>query len=202
MRSRTTWFGTLAIILAVLVAAAVFAGEGEEKGTDASADKEKAEAQHEFVGATKCKTCHNSTKKGKIYDKWLETDHAKAFETLASEASLKLAKEKGIEDPQKADECLKCHVTGHGVKAELLGKKYAVEEGVTCESCHGAGGDYLKMSTMKALTAGEADAGELGFLTPDENTCLGCHNEESPTYKEFDFEAKYAEIEHSVPEAE
>jgi hypothetical protein len=159
-----------------------------------------AAADHEYIGATKCKTCHNSTKKGKIYDKWLETAHANAYTTLASDESKAIAKEKGIEDAQKADACLKCHMTGHGTAAELLGKKYSIEEGVTCEACHGPGGDYYKTSVMKALAAGEADAAEVGFVTPDEKSCLTCHNEESPTYKEFKFAERWPEIEHKVPE--
>ena len=116
-------------------------------------------ADHQYIGATKCKTCHNSTKKGKIYDKWLSTAHSKAYTNLASEEALKVAKEKGIEDPQKSADCLGCHVTGYAAKAELKGEKYSVEEGVTCEACHGPGGDYFKMSTMKGLVSGES-----GFL--------------------------------------
>lgn len=156
-------------------------------------------ADHQYIGATKCKTCHNSEKKGKIYDKWLETSHAKAYTVLASEAALKIAKEKGIEDPQKSDDCLKCHVTGHGVKAELKGEKYSAEEGVTCEACHGPGGDYFKMTTMKGLVTGEIKAEDVGFVKPDSTTCVGCHNEKSPTFKGFKFAEMFPKIEHKVP---
>jgi hypothetical protein len=156
-------------------------------------------ADHQYIGAAKCKTCHNSEKKGKIYDKWLETAHAKAYTTLASEASLKIAKEKGIEDPQKADACLKCHVTGHGVKAELKGEKFSNEEGVTCEACHGPGGDYFKMSTMKGLVTGEIKAEDVGLARPDSAACVVCHNAESPTFKGFKFAEMFPKIEHKVP---
>ena len=156
-------------------------------------------ADHQYIGATKCKTCHNSEKKGKIFDKWMETAHAKAYTTLASEASLKIAKEKGIEDPQKADACLKCHVTGHGVKAELKGEKYAAAEGVTCEACHGPGGDYFKMSTMKGLVTGEVKAADVGFVKADSTTCVVCHNQESPTFKGFKYAEMFPKIEHKVP---
>ena len=67
-----------------------------------SAEEAEKAPEREFIGAAKCKMCHNSTKQGKIYAGWLETAHAKAYETLASEASKKIAAEKGIEDPQKA----------------------------------------------------------------------------------------------------
>lgn len=153
---------------------------------------------HEYVGATKCKTCHKGEKKGMVFEKWTESKHAGAFTTLAGEKAKEIATAKGIEDPQKADACLKCHVTGHGAKAELLGKKYDAAEGVTCESCHGAGGDYWKMKTMKALAAGEMKGEEVGYVVPDEKTCVKCHNEESPTFKGFKFDEMWAKIEHSV----
>ena len=183
MQKSTIWLTALLFALAFVFVAAAGA------------------AEHEYIGATKCKTCHNTAKKGKIYDHWLESSHAKAFETLASEESQKIAKEKGLEDAQKADACLECHITGHGAKAELLGKKYAVEEGVTCEACHGAGGDYWKMSTMKALAAGEIKPEEVGLLTPDSTLCVTCHNEESPTYKPFKFAEKGPMVVHPGPEA-
>ena len=90
-------------------------------------------ADHAFTGAAKCKTCHNKPAEGAQYDQWMSTKHAKAFATLASDESKAIAKEKGIADPQTADACLKCHVTGHGAAAALLGEKYAKTEGVTCE---------------------------------------------------------------------
>ncbi len=30
--------------------------------------------------------------------------------------------------------------------------------------------------------------------------CLTCHSEESPTFKEFDFAKRWAEIKHDIPE--
>ena len=120
---------TRAIVVgfAVCMLAVGFAGAG-----GVSADEAEAPAGHQFIGAKKCKMCHNSAKQGKIFDAWMESAHSKAYETLASDASKAAAKELGIDDPQKADACLKCHVTGHGAAAELLGKKYDVAEGVGC----------------------------------------------------------------------
>ena len=46
----------------------------------------------------------------------------RAFEVLASDEAKKVAKERSIEDPQKADACVKCHVTAFGVPdAEIIG---------------------------------------------------------------------------------
>ena len=122
------------------------------------------------------------------------------FATLASEASMKIAKEKGIEDPQKAAECLSCHVTAYGVDAALIGEKFDMANGVSCEACHGGGADYYKSATMKGLIKGEIEAASVGLIKPDEKLCVGCHNEKSPTYKEFDFEKMVAKIAHPIPD--
>jgi hypothetical protein len=154
------------------------------------------EAQHGFIGPDGCKMCHKSEKKGNQYGKWLESRHAQAYATLASEEAAAAAAAAGIEgSPQEADACLSCHVTGHGVAAELLGKKYKLEDGVGCESCHGAGADYKKKSVMQDREASIA----AGMIVPTEETCTGCHNENSPTFKGFDYEKMLAKIAHPYP---
>ncbi len=153
-----------------------------------------------YVGVKGCKTCHKKEKAGAQFAKWKKAKHSKAYETLASPEALKFAKERGIENPQKAKECLKCHVTAYDADASMLGKKYAIEDGVGCESCHGAGSLYKKKKTMKALRAGKIDPASVGLIIPTEKTCLGCHNDESPTFKSFDFEKMKEKIAHPVPE--
>src|SRR6266545_8210125 len=91
-----------------------------------------AEPAHAYVGAEKCKMCHNSPAKGAQYTKWSESAHAKAYATLATEEAKKIAAAKGIADPQKADECVRCHIAGHGASAAKLTEKYKKEEGVSC----------------------------------------------------------------------
>jgi len=159
----------------------------------------EAPPQRQHVGVDKCKVCHKNEAKGDQYSEWLGGPHAKAFKTLGSDQAKAIAKEKGIEDPQAAAECLKCHVTGHGLAAELLGPNYKKEDGVGCESCHGAGGDYYKMKTMKAVFAGEIEPGTVGLILPDEKLCVGCHNEASPTYKKFVYADRIKQIAHPMP---
>lgn len=158
------------------------------------------ETQREFVGVAKCKTCHKTAAQGEQHPIWLKSAHSKTYELLASDKAKAIGKEKGIEDPQKADECLKCHVTGHGVDAKFLGAKYAATDGVGCESCHGAGGDYYKKKTMEAIASGEIEAASVGLTMPTEETCTQCHNKESPTFTSFDFEKMFAKIAHPIPE--
>jgi cytochrome c peroxidase len=160
-----------------------------------------AAADHAFTGAAKCKTCHNKPADGAQFDQWMSTGHAKAFATLASEQAKAIAKEKGIADPQKADACLKCHVTGHGAKPALLGEKYSQAEGVSCETCHGAGGDYFPMKVMKEITAGKIDGASVGLIKPSKEMCVTCHNPESPTYKPFNYDEAIKLVAHPYPTA-
>lgn len=163
------------------------------------------EKQRTFVGVSMCQTCHN----GKVAEKdaatpssaiWKDSSHAKAYESLASDQAKAAAKEKGIADPQKAPECLACHVTAYGIDAQYLGKKYRAEDGVQCESCHGAGGDYASNIKVKnAIKKGEADPATVGLIVkPDEKTCVQCHNDKSPTFKGFNFAEKVKVIAHPI----
>ena len=65
-----------------------------------------------------------------------------------------------------------------------------------CESCHGAGSEYKSMKVMKDREASVA----AGLVIPTEETCTGCHNDKSPTFKGFDFAEYSAKIAHPNPE--
>jgi len=158
-----------------------------------------AVAGHEIVGAPKCKSCHKA-KTGDQWAKWEGSKHAGAFATLGTDAAKKIAADQELGDPQKEEACLKCHVTqaflGRDVVVAEKGK-YLDSEGVGCEACHGAGSDYKKKSIMK-----DTELAVAGGLIMDKSAefCTKCHNKESPTFTEFDFEKQWAEIVHAVPE--
>ena len=166
-------------------------------------DKSKTESNDDFkyVGAKACKACHLTTKTGAAFKIWEASPHAKAFEVLASPEALKIAKAKGIEDPQKADACLKCHDTAHGVAAAKLASTFKAGEGVGCEVCHGPGSAYKSMKVMQDLVAAKIKPETVGLMKPDEAKCKTCHNEESPTFKGFEFKSAYAKIAHEKPKA-
>ncbi|MGD8414607.1 MAG: multiheme c-type cytochrome [Candidatus Latescibacterota bacterium] len=170
-------------------------------GSLVSFDGATAGEKSSYVGASKCKMCHKKAEDGEQYVIWEKSKHAQAYATLAGEKAMEIAKKKGIANPQEADECLKCHVTGYGTPAELLGSKYDKTEGVTCEACHGAGSEYYKKSTMVGLTTGEIEPASVGLVLPDEKTCKTCHNEESPTFTGFKFDEMVKKIAHPIPEA-
>lgn len=181
------------LVLPVVIAAALVTGIGAL--TTGAEEKPK----HQYIGSEKCKLCHKTEAQGQQYVLWSQSEHAKAYTMLAGEEAKAVAKKLGIEDPQKSDKCLKCHVTAFGVAAELLGPKYTKEEGVGCEACHGAGGDYNKKATMEGITRGEIAAASVGLVIPSEKVCVGCHNQESPTFKAFKYDEMAKKIAHPLP---
>ncbi len=153
-------------------------------------------AENSYVGVDGCKMCHKKEATGDQYGKWSAGPHAGAYATLATDAAKEAATKAGIEgNPQEAAECLKCHVTAAGADAALLGKKYKVEDGVGCESCHGPGDEYKSMKIMKDHDAAVA----AGLNVPNAETCTTCHNEDSPTFAGFDFDEYAAKIAHKIP---
>lgn len=137
------------------------------------------EVKHEYVGAKKCKACHKA-----VHTAWAATKHANAFALLS-------------ETEQKDPKCIGCHTTGTTAKGVLL-------EGVQCESCHGAGGDYKSakiMSKKKWKADPEAHkkmAVDAGLTYPNEKTCVKCHTKEgNPNFKEFKFAERKDKV-HAV----
>lgn len=171
--------------------------------TVGSSETTEAEDQPSFtyVGVKKCKMCHRKEEVGAQFSVWEESRHSKAYETLGTEKAAEFAKERGVTgSPQEAPECLKCHITAFGLTSEELeNSKITVKEGVSCESCHGPGSAYSKQKKMEDITSGELEGSSVGLVKPDEKVCVTCHNEESPAYKEFDFETFYKKIAHPRP---
>jgi hypothetical protein len=166
------------------------------------------DGEHKFVGAKKCKTCHGKEKIGDQYAWWLDSKHAKARETLATDKAKEWAQERGVGDPQTAEDCLKCHVTAHGVPDEMVSKKFDRTLGVQCEACHGAGKDYRK----KKIMIDRDLAIEKGLIIKSEEVCTACHNDDSPAWDPerytradgskvgFDLDEAVKLIAHPVPE--
>jgi hypothetical protein len=144
--------------------------------------------------------CHKGEKKGNIFEIWTKSKHATAYATLATDSAKAVAKKAGIEgDPQQAAACLVCHVTAHGVPAEQKEATFTLEEGVSCEACHGPGSEYKGMKIMKDIYTGTAKGTDFGLIEPNNEICVTCHNTKSPTYKEFKFEVEVKNIAHPVP---
>ena len=160
------------------------------------------DAKFTYIGAQKCKICHRKPDQGEQFGIWEKSQHAKAYETLKSEQSQKIAKERGLKvAANEAPECLKCHVTAYDQPAEMKDKKFAVEDGVQCESCHGPGSEYKSKKIMEDRELSIKN-GLNPILVSDgsaEKQCKTCHNEESPTFKGFEFAKMWEKIKHPVP---
>jgi hypothetical protein len=149
----------------------------------------------EYVGSSKCKSCHNADKYGGQYKKWQKEKHSKAYKALSSDAAKKTAEAMGVKDPLKDEKCLSCHTTA-GTKKNV-NKSYKVSEGVGCESCHGPGSLYKKSKVMKDRKAALA----AGMIIPEEKTCKSCHKDkiEGHTVSFSNWKEEYKKIEHPVP---
>jgi hypothetical protein len=159
-------------------------------------------APFSYGGVVTCKPCHLTPKSGAQFKLWSTSAHAKAYETLKTPAAKEAAKKLGIEDPLTSDKCLKCHVTAHGVDAKLKGAKLTLEEGVSCEACHGPGSAYKGQKLMKDIYDKKVDGKQYGLIEPTEKVCITCHNSESPTFKGFNYKEMAAKIAHPVPKAQ
>lgn len=154
-----------------------------------------AQVEREFVGVKKCAICHTKPEQGEQFRIWQESKHAKAFEVLGTPEAKAIGVKWGVENPQQSGKCLTCHSTAYGFSEKRVTEAITVEEGVSCESCHGPGKDYMKKSVMED----KKQAVEGGLIIPNEKTCFKCHNQESPTFKPFDFKEHWEKIKHPVP---
>jgi len=166
----------------------------------AGADDEKTPA---YVGAKSCKKCHFKQQKS-----WAKSKLASAFEVLKPGQCDEKKKAAGLDltkDYTQDVKCLKCHTTGYGTAsgypAATEGKAFTDEEktratlneGVTCEACHGPGSLYIPIKKEnKEYKLAEIVA--VGALAPVKaENCAACHANECPTmpkdYK-FDFETE------------
>ena len=146
-------------------------------------------AQAKYVGTKVCGMCHKTEKQGQQLKIWTESKHSKAFTVLSSDKGKEIAKGK---DATKMAECLKCHV---GDKA--LQESAFKEDGVQCETCHGAGSEYKAMSVMKNKE--ESIKKGLTELKDVEKFCKTCHNSEGHQKPEFKYSEIVKKIAHAVP---
>ena len=140
----------------------------------------------EFLGIETCgsSTCHgsqtpwrNATVLMKERLIWEGHDsHSKAYKSLLSERGKQIGLKLGFREPENNPQCLQCHSTF--VPTEQRGENFLLESGVSCESCHGAGGNFLSTHVypdsnhQKNVAAG---------MYPTDNPinrsklCLSCH---------------------------
>jgi hypothetical protein len=176
-----------------------------------SAAAEDKKADPTYIGSAKCKKCHL-----KQFKSWGKSTLATSFDSLkpdAKAAEKKAAKLDPKKDYTKDPTCLKCHTSGYGTASgypavvkdkaftDAEKERAALNEGVTCEACHGPGDLYsaFKKDNKKYKRSQIVALGAVS--PPTAESCAPCHAKECPTmaadYK-FDFEtAKTSEAVHA-----
>jgi hypothetical protein len=139
-----------------------------------------------YTGPGSCSStsCHGSVKPradSRIfqneYSIWVVKDkHAKAFEALTGPVGERMGRILGVGKSEQAARCLACHALA--VSADARAKTFELNEGVTCESCHGPSSAWLGPHTTRGWTheqsvaAGMYDTRNLVRRT---EKCLTCH---------------------------
>ncbi len=159
----------------------------------------KSSGDYKYVGVDGCtKACHKTEAAGKQLDIWKASKHANAYKSLTTPEADKIAQDKGFSTPAaETPQCVKCHVLGKDIDPSELTDGFKKEDGVQCETCHGPGSEYKAMSIMKDKD--KAIANGLIIHTDKEAFCKTCHNPESPTYKEFNYDTFWDQIKHYKP---
>ena len=127
-----------------------------------------------YVGATKCKECHNDQ-----YKQWQKTRHARAFETLIKEGK------------QDDLQCAQCHTTGFAQYNGFYNFKETPEmANVQCEACHGIG--KLHVQSVERIKSQKLKAAILAPIS--EETCVGCHDKVQDP--KFDYARDLKKVKH------
>ncbi|MCO6430007.1 MAG: hypothetical protein J5J00_04040 [Deltaproteobacteria bacterium] len=137
------------------------------------------------VGSCSSSNCHGSVSPRQAssvlqneYSIWEKHDvHSKAWINLTNEDSKKIAENLGISSPEKDPLCLDCHATYLGANARQ-GANYHLEDGVGCESCHGAAENYLGPHTANDAThKRNIELGMTDLLSIEKRVelCASCH---------------------------
>jgi hypothetical protein len=121
-----------------------------------------------IVGPETCGNCHKLE-----FSAWQQTHHFKTFDDLHRRPTAKAIGDKmGVSRIKSEGACIQCHYTPQQAGAEL--KPIA---GISCERCHGAAKDWVKLHNVKGT---QAKAKEAGWIAPDDvyalaSNCFQCH---------------------------
>jgi hypothetical protein len=140
-----------------------------------------------FVGSIGCKSssCHGGAgEKRSQYITWSQKDfHTKAFAVLLNARSERIAEGLGIPAAQASARCTACHSPFQSVAPSRLQQTAHPDEGVSCESCHGAASGWLRGHTRLDWTYNTRVAAgmrDLRNLYARANACVACHQNLAP----------------------
>ncbi|HEV3077390.1 MAG TPA: multiheme c-type cytochrome [Thermoanaerobaculia bacterium] len=139
-----------------------------------------------YLGPTACgsSSCHGSVEPRKTlgvrqdeYFIWQKKDlHARADGVLYNDRSRVIARRLHIGDAGKSQLCLTCHALA--VPARLQRGPLELEDGISCESCHGAASGWFEghrsesWTHQQSVAAGMTDLRDVQMRA---SVCLSCH---------------------------
>jgi hypothetical protein len=138
------------------------------------------------LGVASCATgvCHGKLTPQENSNVWLneyriwsaDDRHARAYQTLLSPESQRIARKLGLPNAQGAAICLDCHADN--VPPAQRGPKFQISDGVGCEACHGGAQQWIESHTEPGAT--HADNLARGMLATERievraEVCLSCH---------------------------
>ena len=147
-----------------------------------AADSAIASDPAKTVGPNACAECHKQE-----VEAWKGTHHFKTFREMPRKPEAKeIAEKMGVRRIKSESLCLNCHFT-----VQQKNNKEEAISGISCESCHGAGQDWIKVhsgfsgKTAKTETKAEAEARwtlaeSKGMIRPHSlyelaKNCYSCH---------------------------
>ena len=140
--------------------------------------------QHLGVASCANSVCHGKSKAVENknvmlneYRVWSTEDrHARAYKTLLSSESKRIAKNLGLASAHTAKICLDCHADN--IVKEKRGPKFQINDGVGCEACHGGSEQWIESHTETGVTH-QQNLDKNMYPTEDGEAraklCLSCH---------------------------
>lgn len=181
MKYRAVTLGIAAFVL--VIGTSAFFRQTPTKAQPPGAPRAESTAKRQLVGATSCSAsvCHGGADLGQLRSEattWRALDpHARAYESLLSARSKAMAQHMWNDGTQAHDAplCLKCHVHPEYDHAR---PNFRRQDGVGCESCHGAAQDWLTPHYRPAWQ--QADKKSHGMadtksLPGRASICVRCH---------------------------
>lgn len=156
-------------------------------GVSAKEPRQIRESGGAFVGAVGCKSssCHGGAgPKRSQYFTWSQKDfHTKAYAVLLNSRSERIAEGLGISAAPTSARCTVCHSPFQSVAQSRLSAGAHPDEGVSCETCHGAAGSWLRGHTRTDWTYSTRVAAgmrDLRSLYVRAAACVACHQNLAP----------------------
>jgi hypothetical protein len=175
----------LSLAISLFFSSMMFSTAAAEDRASLQAEKPDAALEtpkHLGVATCASSTCHGSTvpfTESNVlqneFRTWNELDpHARAYQTLLSPESKRIAKNLGLASAESADVCLSCHADN--AASAKHGEEFNITEGVGCETCHGGAENYIESHTRAShqenLAAGLSQTEN---PTVRAELCVSCH---------------------------